>query len=202
MLEHGCKVSEVMTTEPVTITEDTSLEAIVALMEKNKLKRLPVLRDGQVVGIVSRANLLQAVASLAREVPDPTADDDHIRDRIINALGKNDWCPQGLNVIVRNGIVHLGGIITDERAKGRHRLRGEHLRREEDSRSSVLGRPDVRAVHDRAERTRTGKGELNRPAPVEIIRRYSLRSTRRAPGRSGGALACAPVSPCRNSWCG
>ena len=69
--EHGCKISEVMTTEPVTITEDTSLEAIVALMEKNKLKRLPVLRDGQVVGIVSRANLLQAVASLARQVPDP-----------------------------------------------------------------------------------------------------------------------------------
>jgi CBS domain-containing protein len=117
VLEHGCKVSEVMTTEPVTVTEDTSLEAIVALMEKNKLKRLPVLRDGQVVGIVSRANLLQAVASLAREVPDPTADDDHIRDRILNALGKNDWCPQGLSVIVRDGVVDLGGIITDERAR-------------------------------------------------------------------------------------
>ena len=115
--EHGCKVSEVMTTELVTITEDTSLETIVALMEKNKLKRLPVIRDGRVVGIVSRANLLQAVASLARQIPDPTADDDHIRNRIIDALGKNDWCPQGLNVIVRDGIVHLGGIITDERSR-------------------------------------------------------------------------------------
>jgi CBS domain-containing protein len=115
--EHGCKISEVMTTDPVTITEDTSLEAIVALMEKNKLKRLPVVKGDRVVGIVSRANLLQAVASLARQIPDPTADDDHIRNRIIDALGMNDWCPQGLSVIVRDGIVHLSGIITDERSR-------------------------------------------------------------------------------------
>ena len=47
----------------------------------------------------------------------PTADDDHTRNRIITALGRNDWCPQGLNVVVRDGIVHLGGIITDERSR-------------------------------------------------------------------------------------
>jgi CBS domain-containing protein len=115
--EHGGKITEIMTPEPVTITEDTSLEAIVTLMEKNKLKRLPVIRNDRVVGIVSRANLLQAVASLARRVPDPTADNDHIRNRIIDALGKNDWCPHGLSVVVRDGIVHLGGIITDERSR-------------------------------------------------------------------------------------
>lgn len=115
--EHGCKVSEIMTAEPVTVTEDTPLPTIVALMEKNELKRLPVMRDGRVVGIVSRANLLQAVASLARQVPDPTADDDHIRERIIDALGKNDWCPQGLKIVVRDGVVDLGGIIIDERAR-------------------------------------------------------------------------------------
>jgi CBS domain-containing protein len=115
--EHGGKIAEIMTPEPVTITEDTSLEAIVTLMEKNRLKRLPVIRNDRVVGIVSRANLLQAVASLARQIPDPTADDDHIRNRIIDALGKNDWCPHGLNVVVRDGIVHLGGIITDERSR-------------------------------------------------------------------------------------
>ena len=115
--EHGCKIAEIMTAEPVTITEDTPLQDIVALMEKNRLKRLPVIRDDRVVGIVSRANLLQAVASLARQIPDPTADDDHIRNRIIDALGKNDWCPHGLNVIVRDGIVHLSGIITDESSR-------------------------------------------------------------------------------------
>jgi CBS domain-containing protein len=115
--EHGRKISDVMTTSPVTITEDTALAEIADIMEQNNVKRLPVVRGDKVVGIVSRANLLQAVASLAREVPDPTADDDHIRNRVIDALEKNDWCPFGLNVIVRDGIVHLSGVITEERAR-------------------------------------------------------------------------------------
>lgn len=115
--EHGRKVAEVMTPEPLTVTEDTRLEAIVALMEKNHVKRLPVMRGDRIVGIVSRANLLQAVASLARAIPDPTADDDHIRNRIIDTLHKNAWCPQSLNIVVRDGIVHLGGIVIDERSR-------------------------------------------------------------------------------------
>jgi CBS domain-containing protein len=116
--EHGRKVREIMTSEPlVTVNEDTSLEQIVALMEKNDVKRLPVMRAGKVVGIVTRANLLQAVASLARDVPDPTADDDHIRNRVIDALSRQDWCPFGLSVVVRDGIVHLSGVITEERAR-------------------------------------------------------------------------------------
>jgi CBS domain-containing protein len=64
--EHGHRVDEVMTKQPLTITEDTALAEIVDLMEKNNVKRLPVIRGEKVVGIVSRANLLQAVASLAR----------------------------------------------------------------------------------------------------------------------------------------
>jgi CBS domain-containing protein len=112
--EHGRKVSEVMTPDPLTIAEDATLEEIVNAMQANGIKRMPVMRDGKLVGIVSRANLLHAVASLAREIPDPTADDDHIRSRIIQALEKHDWSPFGLTVIVRDGIVHLSGVITDE----------------------------------------------------------------------------------------
>ena len=115
--EHGRKVAEVMTKSPLTITEDTALPEIVDVMEKNHVKRLPVVRGDQIVGIVSRANLLQTVASLAPQVPDPTADDDHIRNRVIDALEKNDWCPFGLNVIVKDGIVHLSGVITEERSR-------------------------------------------------------------------------------------
>ncbi|NPU12313.1 MULTISPECIES: CBS domain-containing protein [Bradyrhizobium] len=115
--EHGRKVSEVMTKSPLTITEDAALAEIVELMEKNHVKRLPVVKGDQVVGIVSRANLLQAVATLGRQVPDPTADDDHIRNRVIDALDKNDWCPFGLSVIVKDGIVHLSGVITEERSR-------------------------------------------------------------------------------------
>lgn len=115
--EHGRKIAEIMTPDPFTINEDTDLEKIVELMEQNGVKRLPVMRGDKLVGIVSRSNLLRAVASLAHEIPDPTADDDHIRNRIMDALEKNDWCPFGLNVVVRDGIVHLSGIITDERSR-------------------------------------------------------------------------------------
>ena len=86
--EQGRKVGEIMTPDPCTVSEDTLLEDIVTTMEKNSIKRLPVMRGDQIVGIVTRANLLQAVAGLAREVPDPTADDDHIRDRIVTSIEK------------------------------------------------------------------------------------------------------------------
>jgi CBS domain-containing protein len=116
--EHGRNVSDIMTSEPlVTVREETPLERIVELMERNSVKRIPVIRDDKVVGIVSRSNLLQAVASLARDVPDPTADDDHIRNRVIDTLTKQDWCPFGLSVLVRDGIVHLSGVITEEHAR-------------------------------------------------------------------------------------
>ena len=115
--EHGRRVSDVMTSDPITVTEDATLEEIVDTMETNGVKRLPVMRGDELVGLVSRANLMQAVASLAREIPDPTANDDNIRSRVIAAIDKNDWSPFGLNVIVRDGIVHLSGVITDERSR-------------------------------------------------------------------------------------
>jgi CBS domain-containing protein len=113
----GRKVGEIMTPDPVTATEEMPLEDIVQLMEKKHVKRLPVMRGDRLVGIVSRANLLRAVAELARHVPDPTADDDHIRNRIIAAISKQDWQPFGFNVIVRDGIVHLSGVITAEASR-------------------------------------------------------------------------------------
>jgi CBS domain-containing protein len=115
--EQGRKVGEVMTPDPVTVTEDATLEDIVELMERNNVKRLPVVRGDKLVGIVTRSNLLQAVAELARDVPDPTADDDHIRHHIIASIEKTDWAPFGLSVLVRNGNVHLSGVITNEQAR-------------------------------------------------------------------------------------
>jgi CBS domain-containing protein len=115
--ERGRKVEEIMTPDPCTVTEDATLEDIVELMERNHIKRLPVLRGDRLVGIVTRTNLLQAVAGLTRDVPDPTADDDHIRNRIINSIEKFDWTPFGLGVIVANGVVHLSGVITNEQSR-------------------------------------------------------------------------------------
>jgi CBS domain-containing protein len=115
--ERGRKVEDVMTQNPVTVDEETELEELVRLMEKNGIKRLPVIRSGQLVGIVTRSNLLHAVVSVAHEIPDPTADDDHIRDRIIRAVDAADWRPIGFEVSVRNGVVHLHGIITTDQAR-------------------------------------------------------------------------------------
>jgi CBS domain-containing protein len=113
--ERGRHVWEIMTPYPCTVTEDATLEDIVQLMERNNIKRLPVVREDELVGIVTRSNLLQAVAGLTRDVPDPTADDDHIRNRIITSIEKADWAPFGLGVIVLNGVVHLSGVIANER---------------------------------------------------------------------------------------
>ena len=61
---HARKVEDVMTREPITITEDAALDEVVRIMERRRIKRLPVVRGAQVIGIVSRANLLHALASL------------------------------------------------------------------------------------------------------------------------------------------
>jgi CBS domain-containing protein len=115
---HGRKVGEVMTPDPVTVTEHTALEDIVKLMEKRQIKRLPVVRGNEVVGIVSRANLVHALAGLAREVKPAAASDQAIHDRIVAELAGQPWAPTALiNVIVRDGVVELWGAITDERER-------------------------------------------------------------------------------------
>lgn len=134
--EHGRKVGEIMTRDGLfTVTEDMPLEDLVRLMERQHVKRLPVVRGDTLVGIVTRSDLLRAVASLAREVPDPTADDDHIRGRVIASIEKNEWQPMQLGVTVRDGIVHLSGMITDERFRQATVVAAENV-------------PGVKLVHD------------------------------------------------------
>jgi len=115
---HGRKVEDVMTRDPLTVTEETPLEVVVKMMEKRRVKRLPVLRGNAVVGIVSRANLLHALAGIAHEAKPAAASDQVIRDRIVTELAGQPWAPVSLvNVIVRNGVVELWGTITDERER-------------------------------------------------------------------------------------
>ncbi|MVT70445.1 CBS domain-containing protein [Bradyrhizobium pachyrhizi] len=115
--ERGRKVGEIMSCDPITVTEETPLPDLVNLMEKRGIKRLPVMHEGRLVGLVTSADLLRAVASIAHQILDPTADDKHVHDRIVRALDGANWCPLGLQVSVRNGVVHLRGIIMDERAR-------------------------------------------------------------------------------------
>lgn len=117
---HARKVSEVMTPEPATITEDTPLEEIVTLMEKRRIKRVPVVRGGKVVGLISRANLLHALAGVARGLRPRAAglvSDQAIREQILAELKAQRWAPVMIDIVVRNGVVDLWGTITDERAR-------------------------------------------------------------------------------------
>jgi CBS domain-containing protein len=112
--ERGRKAEDVMTCDPVVADEDTSPDEPLHLMEKNGIKCMPVVRDDKLVGIITRADLLQAVASMAKEIPDPMADDEYIRDRIIRTLEATDWRPTGLQAVVRNGGVHLHDLIIND----------------------------------------------------------------------------------------
>jgi len=115
---HTRRVADVMTPDPYTVTEGTPLEDVVRIMEKRRIKRLPVVRGKLVVGIVSRANLLQALASLAPHAPAPAPADGAIRERLMAELERQKWAPLGwLNVVVQNGVVELWGTITDERER-------------------------------------------------------------------------------------
>jgi len=112
----GRKVEEVMTGDPVTVSENDSLETVVKLMERRRIKRLPVMRDGKMVGIISRANLMHALASLVRETEAVSESDSAIRDRILASLVGQSWAPQ-INVVVKSGVAELWGTITDERER-------------------------------------------------------------------------------------
>lgn len=138
---HGRKIAELMTGDVVTVTEDTTLDEVVLLMERHRVKRLPVVRDGQLVGIVSRANLLHALAAQASDavssaIKNQFLDDATIRDRLLAEMERQAWSPHAsVNVIVRNGIVELWGSIFDEREREALRVAAENI-------------PGVREVRD------------------------------------------------------
>lgn len=114
----GRRVSEVMTTPVHTVSENTPLPEVVKIMESRQVKRLPVLRGQQVVGILSRANLLRALVSMARESTPANLNDSSIRQQLLAELGKQSWAPVALvDVIVKDGVVHLWGTLTEERQR-------------------------------------------------------------------------------------
>jgi len=112
---HGRRVGEVMTPDPFTIAEDTPLEDVVDSMERRRIKRVPVVREGRVVGIVSRADLLHALASALRTQAATSRTDADIRQHVLSALADQAWVPKSfVNVEVHDGVVELRGIILDE----------------------------------------------------------------------------------------
>ena len=105
---HTRKVSEVMSQNVLTVDEDTPLQEVVRIMETNGIKRLPVMRGALVVGIVSRANLIRALAAIAPERAANTSDA-AIRQAILSEIKDRLHLVGQCDVIVKDGIVHLWG---------------------------------------------------------------------------------------------
>jgi CBS domain-containing protein len=116
---HSGKVKDVMTRDVLSVTEETPVADIAVLLETNRIKRVPVLRDGKLVGIVSRANLVRALAMTINEVANGAeADDRSIRDQLLAELKAQKWAEVSpANVTVKDGVVHLWSSYMSEREK-------------------------------------------------------------------------------------
>jgi len=117
---HGRHAGEVMAPDVVTVQDTTPADEIAALMERHGIKRLPVLRNGRLAGIVSRTDLMRALA--CRITDQVTMDDRRIRDAVLAELRSQPWGgePAASQVTVRDGVVHLWGVYG---AEAEHRAR-------------------------------------------------------------------------------
>jgi len=107
---HGRTVKDIMTRDVVTVTEETNLADVATLLETNRVKRVPVIRDGKVVGIISRANLVRALSATMATPPAGAGEDDRaIRTRLLAELAKQPWAARvwAQDILVSGGIVHL-----------------------------------------------------------------------------------------------
>lgn len=115
---HGRLVADVMTDKVYSVAPDTPLQEVVQLMERHRIKRVPVLENGLLVGIISRANLLRALALAAPALPAGNRSDEEIRQRLARELASTAWAPRYMvDHVVQNGVVHLYGTILDERER-------------------------------------------------------------------------------------
>jgi CBS domain-containing protein len=109
---HGKKVSEIMTSAVVSVSEDTPLSDIAALLERKRIKRVTVTKDGRLVGIVSRSNLIQALASVIGRIDQHDETDRQIRLEVLSRLQQQPWTDfRSRNVTVSDGVVHLWGLV-------------------------------------------------------------------------------------------
>jgi CBS domain-containing protein len=102
-----------MTTHVISVREDTPVSQIADLMRRHGIKRVPVLDHGKVIGIVSRADLLVAMARLVEDMPAASTEDRKLRQRVLDALPQEPHGPwRTVNVVVREGVVEVRGATT------------------------------------------------------------------------------------------
>jgi CBS domain-containing protein len=132
---HAKRVSDIMSRNVITAAPGTPLNEIAEMLEKYVIKRLPIVHDGQLVGIVSRANLVQAIATSGSKLDIPLSDTT-IREKLLKELNRQSWAHTVLlNPIVNDGVVDLWGFAESDTERNAIRVAAEAT-------------PGVRAVND------------------------------------------------------
>lgn len=110
---HGRRAVDVMTRDVISVADDAPISRLAEIFETRRIKRVPVVRNGRLVGIASRSNLVQVLLGVAdRAPPEPAPDDATLRLRLIDALKAEPWADvMRLHVEVENGIVHYAGVV-------------------------------------------------------------------------------------------
>jgi CBS domain-containing protein len=125
---HSRRVSDLMTAQLVTTTEDEALGSVVRVMERRHIRRIPVVRDGRLVGIVSRFDLIAALGRKLAAFPPPPATDAEIAARVEHEFKAAHWLGQSsIGVRVENGVATLEGIIHDERTRNAIRVAAQNV---------------------------------------------------------------------------
>lgn len=125
---HAQNVGEIMTTDVQTAAPDTALADVVEAMQKHRIKRLPVVADGRLVGILSRADLMRGFLAKKRESTAGSNSDTALRERITAEIDRQVWGPSALvHVSVNGGIATLSGVIVDERVRDALRVLAQNI---------------------------------------------------------------------------
>ncbi|HJV10189.1 MAG TPA: CBS domain-containing protein, partial [Burkholderiales bacterium] len=147
---HAVRARDVMTRDVVSIGADTPIDEIVAVLEKRKVKRVPVVRGAEVIGIVSRADVVRALARQVQAPAQPALSDEAIEERLTTELERHHWWRTPYSTVrVENGVVHYSGIIDspDEQAwRDAARVAAENLagvRAVEDHRFTMYDIPSM-----------------------------------------------------------
>lgn len=128
MKAHSRRVEDVMTRHVATVREDADIAEIARLMETKRIKRVPVVRDGRIVGIVSRADLLRALATNGPEVGSSTPADAELRERVLDALRREPWgAAATLNVTVSDAQVAVWGFVNSPETRNALRTVAENV---------------------------------------------------------------------------
>ncbi len=150
----GRRVGEIMTTDVHSVAETASFDDVVGLMERHRIKRVPVTRGPVAIGIITRANLVRAFVNKTVADVQSSASDTQIREQLLAHLHEQRWAPtESIHVRVTEGVVTLSGVVTDERQRQALCIAAENI-------------PGVKRIEDELSLVLTGTGMVGNPPMV------------------------------------